>query len=207
MSERGSYEDDVFLNCPLDESYESIFRGIVFAVHDCGFRVRCALEIDDASQVRIAKIVGLISQCRLGIHDLSRTELDPQTNLPRFNMPLELGVFLGAKWVGSGRQKNKCALILDREKYRVQKFCSDIAGQDIRGHNGDPAGAISRVRDWLRSIRPEVSIPGATKIVERHNQFLDDLPLIAHTLNQEPSEITYNDFTTIVVTWLRENPW
>ncbi len=50
-------------------------------------------------------------------------------SLPRFNMPLELGIFLGAKRFGSQKQKQKNGLILDREKYRYQSFCSDIAGQ------------------------------------------------------------------------------
>jgi transcription initiation factor TFIIIB Brf1 subunit/transcription initiation factor TFIIB len=53
------------------------------------------LEVSDASQVRIEKIAGIIAACKFGIHDISRTELDPTTHLPRFNMPLELGLFLG----------------------------------------------------------------------------------------------------------------
>ena len=52
-------------------------------------------ELDDGGQTRIDKIFALIEQCRYGIHDLSPTELDAVNNLPRFNMPLELGLFLG----------------------------------------------------------------------------------------------------------------
>lgn len=43
-------------------------------------------------------------------------------------MPLELGTFLGAKHFGSEIQKKKTCLILDKEKFRYQKFISDIAG-------------------------------------------------------------------------------
>lgn len=61
-------------------------------------------------------------------------------------MPLELGIFLGAKQFGSSKQKRKKALILDREKYRYQGFCSDIGGQDVRAHGDDPEEAIRLVR-------------------------------------------------------------
>ncbi|HYU25729.1 MAG TPA: hypothetical protein VEO74_11030 [Thermoanaerobaculia bacterium] len=124
----------VFVNCPFDESYRPIFEAIVFAVHDCGYVARCSLEVSDASQVRIEKIAAIIAACKFGIHDISRTELDATTHLPRFNMPLELGLFLGAKRFGSPKQRSKTCLILDVERYRYQKFISDIAGQDIAAY-------------------------------------------------------------------------
>ena len=48
----------------------------------------------------MGKIYGLIEECRYGIHDLSRTKLDEINALPRFNMPIELGLFLGAMRYG-----------------------------------------------------------------------------------------------------------
>ncbi|HET7464833.1 MAG TPA: hypothetical protein VFJ82_26555, partial [Longimicrobium sp.] len=85
-----SYDYSVFVNCPFDAEYLPIFRAVFFAVHDCGYLARCALEADDSGEVRIAKINQIIRECRHGIHDISRTELDDRENLPRFNMPLEL---------------------------------------------------------------------------------------------------------------------
>ncbi len=114
------YSDNVFINCPFDEDYKPFLDAIVFTVYDCGFIVRCALEEDDASQVRIDKIYSIIEDCKYGIHDISRTELDRTSNLPRFNMPFELGVFLGTKKFGSEEQKRKKCLILDKEQYRYQ---------------------------------------------------------------------------------------
>ena len=70
------YNDNVFINCPFDPAYKPLFDATVFAVHDCGFIPRCALEEDDASQVRIEKIYEIIADCRYGIHDISRIELD-----------------------------------------------------------------------------------------------------------------------------------
>jgi len=113
-----AYEDNVFINCPIDSQYRPIFYALVCAFHDCGYVARCALEVDDSGLVRIQKIEPMIADCRFGIHDISRVEADPQTRLPRFNMPLELGLFLGAKRYGNKRQKAKSCKILDNERYR-----------------------------------------------------------------------------------------
>jgi hypothetical protein len=98
------YDDSVFVNCPFDSEYEPIFHAIVFSIHDCGYVARCALEADDSGDVRIEKILAIIDQCKLGIHDISRTELN-EHSLPRFNMPLELGLFLGASRFGQGKTR------------------------------------------------------------------------------------------------------
>jgi hypothetical protein len=92
---------DVFINCPFDSDYLIFFRAIVFVVIRSGFRARSALETDDASENRFDKICNIIQRCRYGIHDISRTELDPESQLPRFNMPLDLGVFLAQSALGS----------------------------------------------------------------------------------------------------------
>lgn len=172
-----NYDFNVFINCPFDDSYRSMFQAIVFAVHDCGYIARCALEVSDASEVRIEKITKIIASCRFGIHDISRTELDPATDLPRFNMPLELGIFLGAKRFGRAEQKQKSCLILDVDRYRFQKFVSDIAGQDISAHAGDITNGIRVVRDWLNDATPtSIKIPGPRRIVSRYELFRKDLP-------------------------------
>lgn len=88
-----SYPKSVFINCPFDAQYNKLFEAIVFAVFDCGLQPRCSLELDDGAQIRISKISSIIGDCRLGIHDISKTELDETNSLPRFNMPLELGMF------------------------------------------------------------------------------------------------------------------
>ena len=79
------YTDNVFINCPFDAAYKPLFNAMMFTVHDCGFIARCALEEEDASQVRIDKTYTIIADCRYGIHDISRTELDENSGFPRFN--------------------------------------------------------------------------------------------------------------------------
>jgi len=176
----------------------------VFAVYDCGFIARCALEEDDGSQVRVQKIYDIISKCRLGIHDLSRVQIDRTSRLPRFNMPLELGAFLGAKYFGVNEQKNKACLILDSIEYRYQKFISDIAGQDIRAHGNDIRRAIGITRDWLRTYS-QTSIPSGSVIWKRYTEFCAKLPALCKESNLNRSELIYNDFVLLVYKWLTVN--
>jgi hypothetical protein len=201
---RQKYNDNVFINCPFDITYKLLFDAIVFGVYDCGFVARCALEEDDGSQIRVQKIFEIISKCRLALHDLSRIELDTDTKLPRFNMPLELGVFLGAKHYGNNQQKRKVCLILDSEKYRYQKFISDIAGQDIQAHENDPKAAIRIVRNWLRSYS-QTSIPSGSVIWNRYQTFRADLPQLCAELKLDINELIYNDYTLLVSKWLKIN--
>jgi len=198
-----AYEDNVFINCPFDGAYQRLFRALVFAVHDCGFVVRCALELDDGSEVRIDKIRRIIAESRYGIHDISRTEIDEGSGLPRFNMPLELGLFLGAKQFGGPKHRAKACLIFDRERYRYQQFCSDIAGQDIRAHDCDEREVIRGVRDALRSWRPDRELPGARVMFDRYLGFLDVLPRITRQMRVDSDELTFSDLTTAISEWLK----
>lgn len=201
-----SYEDNVFINCPFDPEYQPIFRALVFTVHDCGFLARCALEVDDGSEARIAKINRIIRECRHGIHDISRTELDKVENLPRFNMPLELGLFLGAREFGTGRQTQKRALILDVERYRFQKFCSDISGQDIKAHEATADKAIRAVRNWLATtLDGTVLLPSAAKLVDRYRSFQTDLPGICAPLHLDPDDLQFVELRTLIEEWVDQN--
>ncbi len=202
---RGDYATSVFINCPFDGGYKPTFDAIVFAVYDCGFVPRCTMEIGDSSQVRIDSIFRLIRECKYGIHDMSRTELDSKNKLPRFNMPLELGMFLAAKRFGTGAQRGKVCLALDSREYRYQKFISDIAGQDVRAHNGSPRKAITAVRDWLQNASRRTTIPGGSEIHKRHKLFLQDLPALCRGLRWKKSEMTFTDYAVLLETWLPEN--
>ena len=193
--------DDVFVNCPFDDAYEPIFRALIFAIYACEFRPRTARELDDAGQARIEKLYNLIGECRFGIHDISRTELDAVSNLPRFNMPLELGIFLGAKRYGGTPQKAKRLLVLDVEPFRYQRFISDLAGIDIHAHNGNPERALRETRNWLANVSRR-TLPSANRIANLNRHFLADLPALAEELDFDPESIPYVDYERIVVGWL-----
>jgi hypothetical protein len=193
--------NDVFINCPFDNDYSSIFRALIFTIYACEFRPRSARELDDGGQSRIEKLYGLIEECRYGIHDLSRTDLDATNQLPRFNMPLELGIFLGAKRYGNSNQKAKRTLILDIEQYRYQRFISDLAGADIHEHRGDPIRAARETRDWLANVSRRV-LPSADRIARLYTTFLQDLPAVADELEFDPDRIPCVDYERIVAEWL-----
>jgi hypothetical protein len=201
------YDESVFINCPFDEEYRPLFQALVFTVHDRGYLARCALEVPGSGHVRIQKIQRIIEECCYGLHDISRTELDRETALPRFNMPLELGLFLGAQRYGDERQSRRRCKVLDLERYRFQKYISDIAGQDISPHDGRPEKAIQAVRDWLRDWEPEVQIPGPKTISRRFARFREELPLVCQTAKVEEDELTFVDFRNTVMRWLGFNPW
>jgi hypothetical protein len=198
--------DHVFINCPFDAAYEPLFNAIVFGVYSASFKPRCAWEESDASRPRLDKIMAMIRECRFGIHDISRTELDSGTGLPRFNMPFELGLFLGCKGYGGRGQTKKSCLVFDRELYRYQQFLSDIAGQDITPHGGDPERALRAVRDWLRTASGKSNIPGGDALVERYRAFQVALPAICRKFQYEHQNLIFADRTTMIVVWLSENP-
>ena len=149
------------------------------------------------------KFTTSLQDCRYGIHDISRTGLDEPLGLPRFNMPLELGVFLGAKKFGIDEQKKKKCLILDSEQYRYQAFISDIAGQDIKAHNSNPQDIVTVVRNWFRNVSQRKTIPSGSIIWNHYQGFFSALPLVAQQVELEVDELVFNDYTFLVAEWLK----
>jgi hypothetical protein len=192
------YSRQVFLNCPFDKDYRRLFEAMVFTV----FAIRCALEKVDSSETRIAKIERIIRESKFGIHDVSRVELDPENQLPRFNMPLELGLFLGAKFYGDKKQQSKECLILDTERYRYQKFISDLSGQDIKAHSNQEEKAVGAIRTWLgATVRPN-DFPGQTELSRLYARFRSELPELLEKLKRTEDEMAYPDFVDMCMAWL-----
>jgi hypothetical protein len=191
---------------PIRSHLQALFLGDCVHALRSGFVPRCALEADDSSENRLAKIQAIIEECRFGIHDISRTEVDGDPPLPRFNMALELGLFLGAKRYGNKDQKSKRALVLDREPYRYQRFISDIAGADIHSHGTDPGKCIEQVATWLRTQSRDPKVPGGRKIAEEFEVFQSQLDAICEARGLEPDELTFGDFGVLVEAYLTEEP-
>lgn len=99
-----NYNKSIFINCPFDEDFKPIFNAILYTVQRCGFTLRCSKEFPESSTVRIQNIIRLIRESKYSIHDLSRVSHTGE--LPRFNMPLELGIAIGAIEFGSKLQKS-----------------------------------------------------------------------------------------------------
>ncbi len=181
---------------------------MVFAVNDMGFRPKSAKDESNAGQIRFDKILHLIEECKYSIHDISRAEVDVATGLPRFNMPLELGLDLGCKRYGKPHHQEKVLLVLDVERFRYRDFISDIAGQDIEAHSGAPREVINAVRNWLRlELDPNTVItPSGAVIYERYSRFQATLPTICAKLSWDIGDLPFSDFSWAVADWIASNP-
>jgi len=156
------------------------------------------MEEDNALDNRIDKILRLIGKCRYGIHDISRTELN-ENDLPRFNMPFELGVFFAARRYGNKMQKTKNAIVFEKTRYLYQQYLSDINGVDIKAHQNRPTEAIRGIRNWLRTTSKRTTIPSAPIIVNDFREFHSKLPGIARKVGfNSLNEIPFNDYCAFV---------
>ena len=202
------YDTSVFINCPFDGAYEPMFRGIIFAVHHMDLKPRSALEISDAGQLRLDKIFGLIENCKYSIHDISRTELDSNYGLPRFNMPFELGLDLGCRRYGKRRHAEKTTLILDVDRYRYHRFISDIAGLDIEPHHGNVASAITVIRNWLKHSFNTLSVkaPSGATMHTRYQSFQLALPRMCNELKWDVTDLSFVDYSWAAYDWIKTNP-
>jgi hypothetical protein len=198
------YATSVFVNCPFDMPYLQLFRALIFTIEYCGFSARCGLELADSGETRAEKLIHLIRGARLGIHDISRTELNTD-GLPRFNMPYEFGIFTGFKYGGGREQRKKIILVLDREPYRYQKFLSDIAGQDIKSHGDNPTKLITVVRDWLQNHAARM-LYGSEYVVSQFGKFRTELPTLLAALHKTDRDLeNYHDYHTLTTDWIAAN--
>lgn len=179
---------------------------MVFAIVASGYRPRCALDSTDGAEIRVSKIAELIRNCDWAIHDLSRVETNAD-GIPRFNMPLELGLHLGARIFGGLRQRRKRALILDSKAHRYDVALSDVSGQDIEVHGDEPGRVIQCVRHWLSEHRPsqESPLPGVAAMRADYRLFQRDVRgvLRKHRLDSF-EELSHSDFLWAVNDWIRE---
>ncbi|WP_134091910.1 hypothetical protein [Olivibacter sp. XZL3] len=203
-----NYSNNVFINCPFDPAYHQMFEAIVFAIHDCGFIPRCAREEEDGGDLRFNKLIRIIDDCRYGIHDISKADLDANTQLARFNMPLELGLFIGAQRYAANthHNKEKKVLVMDAEAYRYQQFISDLAGTDISSHQNSPNIAITKVRDFLFNNSRRKTIASGEFISQRFHLFVNALPAYCDTLHWERNNLTFIGYSICVTEWIKENP-
>ena len=180
-----------------------MFDAIVFCVRVLNFEPRCALEQDSGTVERLSKILELIEECAFGIHDLSYMKIDPHTHLPRYNMPFELGLFLGCEFAGRDRMRKSC-LILDSDPWRYRKSLSDLSGRDIRAHMGKPAQAIAVVRDWLVTESGSANAPGGEFVIARYRRFRKELPALCKRVMRTVSELSFWDYRDMMARWLED---
>lgn len=199
-----AFEQNVFINCPFDKEYKPLLRALIFELLYLGFIPKLSQTLSSSS-IRINQIKDLIKSSKYGIHDLSRSKAMKIDELPRFNMPYELGLDIGALEFGNKKLKSKRVLILETEKYHYQKVISDIAGQDIENHNDDPKALITKVRNWFSANLINETIVGQSVIWIAYNQFLEDLntQLSSTYSTQEIEDMPLIDFIKFSRDWIR----
>jgi hypothetical protein len=145
----------VFINCPFDAAYLSLFDAILFSIVCCGFMPRSALESGTLAEPRLARIAGALFSCRYSIHDLSRSTGEGSENLARFNMPLELGMAMARRFMDPDEHD---WLLLVPVGHAYLRFVSDLAAYDPATHDGSIEGVILPVTAWL-STRRDAALP------------------------------------------------
>jgi len=189
MSFKGNYEENVFVNYPLDTDYLPIFRAIIFAIQANGFYPICSAS-EVGGEPRFKKICKMINCCKYAVHDLSMVDFDINTGLPRFNMAFELGLFIGCNQYGEMKHKQKKYLVLDDTPHQTKMTLSDLDFIDTEGHNNDRLTALRKVNSWLCQIK-NIDVIGNAWIVNTYRKYERFFPDLCDRLgvDQENPEI------------------
>lgn len=144
----GTFEKNIFINCPFDNDFEILLRPLMFTIVYLGYNPRIALEDSDVSVSRLSKILKLINESKYSIHDLSRIKSNKKNEFARLNMPFELGIDFGSKEF-SKKHKDKKFLVISNEYHDYKKALSDFAGFDAHNHKNEPIELIGIIRNWI----------------------------------------------------------
>jgi hypothetical protein len=130
-------EARAFLNVPFDAQFEPLFLAFIAGLSGFGLLPQSVLQIP-GSHRRLDRLTNLISTCEYSFHDLSRVELDrKRPQVPRFNMPFELGLAVG--WEKHGGQPHQW-YAFESKPHRALKSLSDLNGTEFYIHDNRPIG-------------------------------------------------------------------
>ena len=157
-----------FLNIPYDSAFEDLYLAYIVGITQFGLRVNATLAVP--SQGRLQTIISLIEASDVSIHDLSRIE--SSRGVPRFNMPVELGLALYRSHVTKGKHR---VFILESKRYRAQRSTSDVNGIDPQIHKGTPKGLMGVLRNIFRQPGDVTTVPEMLASYRAVKQKLPDL--------------------------------
>lgn len=200
---KAAFSQHVFINCPFDDQYRPLFLAIVFTVHLLGFLPRCSKEINTGGD-RLKKIMDLMLKCKYGIHDISRIQRTGK--MPRFNMPLELGIDMGCQRAGNKQCRSKNLLVMETEAFRYKQFMSDYSGRDVEPHHDSVSEVICIVRDWLNDAikgTKRYPLPGDDLIIPEYRKFRRRLPeLCKEARVSRLRKLTFNDYSYLAAKFI-----
>jgi hypothetical protein len=159
---------DIFVNVPYDKGYEPLFITLIGTLIFLGQKPRCAAEIRESGEGRLARLYKLLSDCTTSIHDLSRV------GAPRFNMPFELGIACGLNYLS---QHEYAIIVLDAKPRRLDRTLSDYKACDPLIHNNKCDDMIACLLDVFDIDNPPQSsqLRTSTKLLRS----------VAHELKRE----------------------
>jgi hypothetical protein len=119
-------------------------------------------------------------------------------------MPFELGLVIGCKKIAGSQFSRRPVLIMERKSYTTQKCLSDIAGQDLKAHDGSVARIITCVRTWLLQQSGRSNIPGQVRVQNAFQDFYRVLPDLCEEAELDITDLSYSDFVILAQQWLVE---
>jgi hypothetical protein len=140
-------QQSVFLNVPFDREYSPLFVTLIAAVTGLGRKPRCVLEIPAAGRDRLDRIFELLCACGSSLHDLSRVSLSGPLQVPRFNMPFELGIAYCLR-----KHTGHRFFVMEERAYRLQASLSDLNGLDPHIHEGTQEGILGCLLDCFGTL-------------------------------------------------------
>lgn len=151
---------NIFINCPYDGEYRELMHIVIYMVCKFSHKPQLAGMYQDVDD-RMTKILKLIEESEISIHDISLMEFDGKNNLARFNMPFELGIdYAYKKFVN----ENCKLLIMEKEPYLSKRTLSDLGGNDIVAHKNNAEDIIKNLRNFfiglysLKNIKYQAAI-------------------------------------------------
>jgi hypothetical protein len=190
----GTEDRWVFINMPICRSYNKLQFAFIFVLFYMNLFPRSASEVIGRPELRYAVIRDLIERSRFSIHDLSYVTLDPESNLPRFNMPFELGMARGCfEYHPNGRHKRLFVFSRKAHEYRI--CCSDIQGLDYDFHEKDYRRVLTCLRSWFEAD-VDFSLARGDELVRLFDRYYDWVKRscrseFSHPINVE--ELTFRE--------------
>jgi len=164
----GPPRNGVFLNIPLDSDYERLFVTLVAGLVAFGCEPRCAIAIPETGVNRLEKIFKLLTTSQYSIHEMSRVKLSGRKQVPRFNMPFELGLAVAWSIQNHGRH----GFILFEEKaHRLEYSLNDLNGHDVNIHGGTHKGILKSLRELFQR-QPPVSLKKLESVAFQCRRFM-----------------------------------
>ena len=187
---------NVFINCPYDEDYKDMMYITIFLVAKFGCIPLLAAENAESSD-RMTKILSLIKDSFIGIHDISRMENSTEKPLARFNMPFELGIDYAHKYYC--QDGNKKLLILQEKQFLSKKALSDLSGVDIEAHSGKNGELIKIIRNFFCSIFSLSNVVSSTKLeneyfVDYHTWLRDKVMTLGFSQDKYLNELALSEY-------------